>query len=805
MPTDVATESFPKKHDVGHSSRLNRMAPPFEQIPSERVIGVLDALISFYPHDWRTFHWQDRNLRELARIVLWWSMMRTCRCKVFEDFWRWRKKKVEGMTKKRIRWLTLVLILVGLLLVSMTLAPRVVSSEVGWRLAVLSEKVQGNLPEIPFRDLVGWLAPGSPVYLQGLSESSTPGMAIQNGFTGPEDVEKGRATYSKTCEQCHDVAGRGHAGPSLIEAVTTSTDWSFFSTVKWGRAGTSMSAQPIDDQQIWQIHAYLRHEAWGIQGQRAASGRMRPAVDLPPEEIVNSDANPAEWRTYAGDYFGHRHSSLAQVTKSSVRDLQLAWVAQLRQVDMPIQASPIVVDGVMFVTESREGVVALDAQTGDVIWTYRREVPDNLSLCCGAPNRGVAVLGSTVFVATIDSFLVAIDANTGKQRWITKVADYRDGFTMTGAPLALNDRIVVGVAGGEYGIRGFVAAYGAADGKLLWKFNTVPEPGEPGHDTWGGDSWKTAGAPTWTTGSYDPALEIVYWGTGNPSPDFDASVRAGDNLYSNCVVALDAATGQLRWYYQFSPHDDHDWDSNQQPMLAEIQWQGRPRSVLLWANRNAFFYALDRTNGEFLYAKPFVKQTWNEGFDDKGRPQVASSARPTVSGSLVWPAIMSATNWWPPSYDPTRQLAFVPTSDAAGIYFLAEEAEYERGERFDAGTTIKYAQNQPATAYVKAIDVLTGDVRWQTVLASGPDDFMWTVGGILSLNSGVVFSGYRDVLRAFDADTGDELWQVNLGGRVRGSPVSYAMDNRQYIAIGAGHSIFVFTAGVSSNRSEVKP
>jgi alcohol dehydrogenase (cytochrome c) len=409
------------------------------------------------------------------------------------------------------------------------------------------------------------------------------------------------------------------------------------------------------------------------------------------------------------------------------------------------------------------------------------------------PNRGVAVLGQTIFVATIDSYLVALDANTGKQRWIVKVADYHDGYTMTGAPLALKDRVVVGVAGGEFGIRGFLAAYDLAGGKPLWKFNTVPGPDEPGHETWTGDSWKTGGAPTWTTGAYDAQQDLLFWGTGNPSPEFQASVRSGDNLFSNSVIALDAKTGRLRWFYQFTPSDEHDWDANQQPILADIDWHGSKRAVVLWANRNAFFYALDRKTGEFLFAKPFVKQTWNEGFDAKGRPRASSSARPSAAGTLLWPAIMAATNWWPPSYDASRQLVYVPCSEAAGIYFQSEQIKYRKGERFEGSAASYYSHNFPATAYVKAIDARSGEIRWQALLASGSENFVWTVGGVLSTQGGVVFAGYRDYFRAFDADTGKDLWKVNLGARVRGSPISFQLDGRQYIAVAAGHSMFAFS------------
>jgi len=665
--------------------------------------------------------------------------------------------------------------------------------EVQWRLRVVEAKVRGDLGEVPLRNLVSWLAPGSPVYLEQVAENSNLHASIANLLTGPEHAAQGKTLYRKHCWQCHGESGHGIVGPDLLHAVSTKSDWSYFSITKWGRPGTSMQAQPLSDSQIWHVHAYLRGEA--LSASRQAAGRNgtaeRRVVEVEERRIIEADRTPGEWLTYAGNYAGHRHSPLPQLNKRNVTNLQLAWVAQLRQVDRELQVSPIVANGVMFVTESREGVVALDAATGQTIWTYRRAVPDGLSLCCGMPNRGVAILGQTVYVSTIDAYLVALDANTGRQRWITKVADHRDGYTMTGAPLALRDRIIVGVAGGEFGIRGFLAAYDT-EGKQLWRFHTVPGPGEAGHETWTGDAWKTGGAPTWTVGAYDPADEVVFWGTGNPAPDFQASVRPGDNLFSNSVVALEAKTGRLRWHYQFTPADEHDWDSNQQPILADIVWKGERRAVILWANRNAFFYALDRRTGEFLFAKPFVKQTWNLGFDDQGRPRMAGSARPSATGTLVWPAIMAATNWWPPSYDASRQLVFVPSSDAAGIYFQSESVTFSKGERYEGSVASHYAKHLQSTAYVKAIDARTGDVRWQTVLATGSENFVWTVGGVLSTKGGVVFSGYRDFFRAFDADTGKVLWKVNLGGHVRGSPISFLSNGRQHVAVAAGHSIFVF-------------
>ncbi|HEY1391898.1 MAG TPA: PQQ-binding-like beta-propeller repeat protein, partial [Methylibium sp.] len=517
----------------------------------------------------------------------------------------------------KIRRLALALSLGGLVLVvaGLVTARYFAPPELRWRLQILAAKLHGDLGYIPARNLIAWLAPGSPVYLAPLADNPNPHLGIKNEYKKLEDARQGKLLYLRRCSQCHGDNAHGNSGPDLLASVSGKSDWSFFSTAKWGRQGTSMQAQALTDQQIWQVHAYLRSEA--LASGRATAGdksaSARPLVDIAAQQIIDTDANPGQWLTYAGNYAGHRHSLLPQLTKSNVGNLRLAWVAQLRQVDRDLQVSPIMAGGVMYVTESREGVVALDAKTGAVLWTFQRPVPDGVRGCCGMPNRGVAVLGQTVFVASADAYLIALDANTGQQRWITKVADYQAGYTITGAPLAVGGRVVTGIAGGEFGIRGFLAAFDAATGRPLWTFNTVPGPGEAAHDTWTGDSWKTGGAPTWTVGAYDPEQDLIIWGTGNPSPEFQAKLRPGDNLYSNSVIAVEAKTGRLRWHYQFTPADEHDWDSCQQPILADIVWQGRKRAVVLWANRNAFFYALDRKSGEFLFAKPFVKQSWNEG------------------------------------------------------------------------------------------------------------------------------------------------------------------------------------------------
>ncbi|HET7764428.1 MAG TPA: PQQ-binding-like beta-propeller repeat protein [Burkholderiales bacterium] len=695
------------------------------------------------------------------------------------------------MTSRGRRFALIGLVLL-LFLGGAAAAALVLSDGVAWRARVLRAKVLGELPELPLPDLLRWMAPGSPVYLGALAEVPNVRSGIKNLIPLSEPTEKGTRLFGAHCASCHGDNARGRTGPDLVSLVRNNPDWAFFSAVKWGRPGTSMSPQPLTEMEIWETHSFLRHLSL-----RAARADLSPEasasrdVEVAAGSILAAGKRPNEWLTFAGNYAGHRHSPLSRISKTNARDLRVAWVAQLRSEDAYLEASPIVASNLMFVSESPDGVVALDAATGKKRWEFRRPLPSGLPLCCGSINRGVAILDDAVFVATLDAHVVAIKASNGRKRWETRVADFRDGYSMTGAPLALRDRVIVGVAGGEFGIRGFVAAYRASDGERLWKFDTVPGPGTPGHDTWENDSWKTGGAPTWTTGAYDPDLNLVYWGVGNPSPPFKRKDRAGANLYSNSVVALDADTGQLRWHYQFTPADEHDWDSVQQPVLAEIPWQGRPRSVLLWANRNAFFYALDRKTGEFLFAKPFAKQTWNSGFTADGRPIALPSASPTHEGTLAWPTVGGATNWWPPSYDPGRQLMYVPSIDAASIYFAADARVAKGTEQF-LGSTSVYAANQPAEASIKAIEAQTGKVRWTSPLQRGPDTLR-SVGGVLSTAGGVVVAGHAEEFFALDSDTGRILWRMRVGGRINAPPVAYAIGRTQFIAAIAGNSIFAFS------------
>ncbi|MCE2541392.1 MAG: PQQ-binding-like beta-propeller repeat protein [Acidobacteria bacterium] len=376
------------------------------------------------------------------------------------------------------------------------------------------------------------------------------------------------------------------------------------------------------------------------------------------ERLLNAADEPENWLMYSGTLDSKRYSGLEQIHNRNVGNLELKWAYQIPEIDRA-ETTPLVVDGVMFVTEAPSNVVALDAATGRQYWRYNHELPDDLRICCGRNNRGVAILGETLFMSTLDAHTVAIDARTGNLVWNTETAPHASGYSKTAAPLIVKDQVITGIAGGEYGIRGFLDSYDAASGARNWRTYTIPGPDEPGNQTWLGESWRTGGSPTWITGAYDPDLDLVYWGTGNPGPDWNGEVRLGDNLYSDSVLALDGENGNLEWYFQFTPHDIHDWDAIQVPILGDIRYEGEMRRVMMWANRNAFYYTLDRETGEFLVGKPYALQTWAEGLDENGRPIRVPNMEPSPEGKLVSPTIGGGTNWWSPTFSPRTGLYYV--------------------------------------------------------------------------------------------------------------------------------------------------
>ncbi len=519
------------------------------------------------------------------------------------------------------------------------------------------------------------------------------------------------------------------------------------------------------------------------------------------ERILNAADDPGNWLTYNGTYSSQRYSQLAQITPANVDDLELKWMLP-NQVFGAWQSNPIVVDGIMYVTQRPNDVMAVDVATGRVFWLYRHTNAPNALVCCGANNRGVAILEDKLFMGTLDAHLVAIDRINGQPLWKTEVGDVNLAYSITMAPLVVKDKVLVGVGGGEFGIRGYVAAYDADTGEEAWRFYTIPGPGEPGHDTWEGDDWEHGGAPVWITGSFDPDLNLTYWGVGNPGPDWNAEQRPGDNLYSDAVVALDADTGELVWHFQFTPNDGYDYDAVQVPVLADMQWEGEQRRLMLWANRNGYFYVLDRETGEFLSGEPYVRVNWSSGLDQNGRP----IPTPQPEGMPTWPGNQGGTNWYPPSFSPrTGLFYFAAWEDYATIY-RPEESEYQPGRAFLGGgfdvltpapgapgvgigrtNPINNWTDEVGHAAVIAMDPLTSQPRWKY------EQFDVSDSGMLTTASDLLFTGGREGhFHALDARTGELLWRASLGGQIVMAPVTYLVDGQQYISVISGNSLVTF-------------
>ena len=520
------------------------------------------------------------------------------------------------------------------------------------------------------------------------------------------------------------------------------------------------------------------------------------AAQVSYQRLLGSASEPQNWLTYSGSYKSWRYSPLNQINRQNAATLKLAWVYQMVTTHK-IETTPLVVDGIMYASEPPSNVIALDAATGRPYWHYRRVLPSKINVCCDQVNRGVAILNDRVFVGTVDAHMVALNAKTGAVLWDVAVADNRAGYAITGAPLVVKDMVITGIAGGEYGIRGFLDAYDAQTGKRRWRFYTIPAPGEKGSETWKGDAWQRGGAPTWVTGSYDPELNLVIWGTGNPAPDWNGDVRPGDNLYADSAIALDADTGALKWHFQFVQHDTHDWDAVQIPVLVDADWRGRSRKLVYWAHRGGFFYVLDRSTGEFLAGKPFMGQTWAKGLDDQGRPVLIPGMEPTEAGVVVAPGVQGGTNWYSPSFSPLTNLFYLSVWENKGV-FKKGEAEYTAGNRYPGSLPASELPDDPGYGAIRAIDPKTGQKVWEHKMQSKP----WT--GVLSTAGRLLFGGTggglaRDdeameaYLYALDAENGKELWRISLGGSMAANPMTYMVNGKQMVTTSAGSGLFTFS------------
>jgi len=508
------------------------------------------------------------------------------------------------------------------------------------------------------------------------------------------------------------------------------------------------------------------------------------AIDVRPEQLLVQPPG-ANWISYNGDYSGRRFSSLAEITPANVTNLRAEWIFHVRDAN-ELEVTPVVVEGIMLVTSANDAF-ALDARTGRSIWHYSRPVTEGLvDDASQHHNRGVAVWHSKVFLETDNAHLLCLDARSGHLVWDAAYAEGNKNYGATSAPLIVKDRVVVGTSGGDDGVRGFVAAFDPETGKLAWRFWTIPGPGEPGSQSWPGDAYLRGGGTTWMPGTYDPELDTLFWGTSNPAPDFDGIPRPGDDLYTDCVIALDPNTGRLKWHFQFTPHDLFDYDATETPVLLDATYQGQPRKLLVEANRNGFLYVLDRTDGKFLSAVPFVKRlNWAKSIDAQGRP-VLSGLQPSAEGTEICPGFTGATNWYSPSYNPTTKM----------FYFLALEdcgTFYRKPEKFAEGRTyystgVRHVRGAQREKILLAYN-LDGSLAWRYPQAGDGD----SSGGTMTTAGGLLFFGDdSESFESVDAKTGEPLWHFTTGQRFHASPMSYAVLGKQYVAVASGNDIFSF-------------
>jgi alcohol dehydrogenase (cytochrome c) len=525
-----------------------------------------------------------------------------------------------------------------------------------------------------------------------------------------------------------------------------------------------------------------------LLGAAALAGSMAlPAAAQTSLDLAAADQNRGEWLLYGRTYDNQRFSPLTQITPRNVSQLRPVWAASMGSID-GVEATPLVKDGVIYVSGAYSHVMAFDARNGQRLWHWTPEYAAELGtiLCCGPVNRGVAILGDLVYVLTLDARLVALKKSDGTVAWEKPIDDWKRGISATGAPLVVKNKVIVGIAGGEYGVRGYIRAYDASTGAIAWTTYTVPAPGEPGADTWPGDTWKTGGGATWQSGAYDSQLNLLYWGTGNPGP-WNSDLRKGDNKWTCSLLALDPETGAIKWGYQYTPNDGWDYDGNNAPILADLKLSGKTVKAALQTNRNGFFYVLDRTSGKFLFAVPTVEGiNWTTGLDPvTGRPSVNEAMRPLANGKAVLPIVPGlegGTNWFPMAFNPELGVAFVPTNTWAMALtgYKPEDIKYEPGKVY-MGMDYKMHRIGDSIGHLRAFDV--ANQKWLWDITSPLPLF----AGVLATKSGLVFTGDQlGFFFAADAKSGQVLWRFQTGSGVNASPITYELDGKQYVAILSG-------------------
>ena len=633
-----------------------------------------------------------------------------------------------------------------------------------------------------------------------------------------QNLDGGRRQFESRCSRCHgaDATG-GESGPGIVTQIAARSDTQLAGFIRQGSPAKGMPAFTLSDEEMSQLVPFLRSLApisrnapptiarrtiqttngKTIEGQALSEGMGELQLRTDDKQIhllrkagdrYREVTSQTDWTTYNGDVSGNRYSKLTQIDKANVAHLAPKWVFPVPNVSY-IENTPLVVGGIMYISSANE-CYALDAGSGRAIWHFQR--PRTKGIAGNAAigfNRGVAWAGDRLFMLTDNAHMIALNRFTGELAWETEMADWHQNYNGTSAPLVVGNLVVSGTAGGDEGVRGFVAAFDQASGREVWRFWTVPRPGEPTSETWKGNSLEHPSGATWMTGTYDPQLDTIYWPVGNPGPDFNGDDRQGDNLYTDCIVALDSKTGKLKWYYQFTPHDVHDWDAQEPAVLVDANWQGRPRKLLLQANRNGFFYVFDRTSGQLLLAKSFLKKlNWAEAIGKDGRP-ILNNLKETPEGeTYVCPGFQGGTNWFSTSFNPATGLYYIQALERCNL-FSKRTMEWQAGKSYMGGAA-RPAPGETFEKVLRAINIQTGEIVWELPQVSGT---VTSSAGTLSTAAGLVFFGENSgAFMAADAANGKSLWQFQTNQTWKASPMTYMFDNKQYVAIAAGQSIMAF-------------
>jgi alcohol dehydrogenase (cytochrome c) len=631
-----------------------------------------------------------------------------------------------------------------------------------------------------------------------------------------QQLAPGQGTFENNCSGCHGADGNGgELGPSIAMRVPALTDEQLRTTVLEGLPTRGMPPHALADAELTPLIAYLRTirlREVGFKPYRATVSLVSGAsldgtvvAESFEDAQVRTDDNrlhllrrvaggkfrevtsQVDWTTYNGSVDGNRYTTLDQITPANVRHVGPRWVFNMPNAS-GLEVTPVVADGVMYVTNANE-CFALDAGSGRPIWHFQRPKTRGLvGNAAGGMNRGVALAGDKVYMVTDNSHLLALNRADGTLAWEIEVADWHKNYNATSAPLIVGNLLVTGSSGGEEGARGFLAAFDLTTHLEVWRFWTVPLAGQPGSQTWHGTDIEHGGAVAWFTGSYDPQTETLFWQSGNPGPDYNGDERGGDDLYSDCILALDLKTGKLKWYYQTTPHDLWDWDTTETALVIDSQWHGQPRKLLVQGNRNGFFYVLDRTTGKLLLARQFIKElTWATGIGADGRPIKLAGQEPSPQGARVCPSQDGATNWYSPSYSPVTGLFYMQTNEKCSVYLKRPE-DFAYGKAYLGGAERAASEPKPVRV-LRALDLQTGAEKWALPQAGMAQSW----GGTLATSTGLVFFGEDSgTFAAADALTGETLWAFEAGGRWKASPMAYEFDGKELIAVATGGSVVAY-------------